>query len=157
MEHSESVIFQIKSLDHHIGRYIDATMRSPDADKHTRLHHWVIGYLYHSGNPVYQRDIEQHFDISRSTTSSLISLMEKKGLLRREISKTDARLKRILLTEKAVELSRRHEADMQRIEAMAEGALTPEEKKAFFAMTEKIRAVFSTDKPAAPGKQEDEE
>ena len=62
-----------------------------------------IGYLtYHRNNgdpPVYQRDLETCFKLRRSTISSLLTTLEKKGLIQRVPVPHDARLKRLVLTE----------------------------------------------------------
>lgn len=52
--------------------------------------------------PVYQKDIEKEFRISKSTVTEVLQLMEKKGFISRESSKKDGRMKRILPTQKAL-------------------------------------------------------
>ena len=48
---------------------------------------WIIDYIYDRGNdPVFQRDIEKEFTIRRSTATELLKLMEKNGLITRQIS-----------------------------------------------------------------------
>ena len=42
----------------------------------------------------FQKDIEQRFAVGRSTVTNLIQLMEKKGFVKRESVKQDARLKK---------------------------------------------------------------
>ena len=54
--------------------------------------------------PVYQRDIEQVFSLSRSTATGILQQLEKKEILRRESVATDARLKSLVPTARAVEL-----------------------------------------------------
>lgn len=135
------IIFELRTLDHLIHRHGAAHMRALDGGMQlTRLHHWIIGFVYHSAGDVYQRDIETKFKISRSTTSNVIGLMERKGLLTRESVDADARLKKIVLTNKALDMHRRQIADMRRVDAVIEGALSPDEKKLFMALMAKIRA-----------------
>lgn len=50
---------------------------------------------------LYQKDIEEEFQIRKSTATGSLQLLEKKGLIRRENDKNDARLKRIVPTRKA--------------------------------------------------------
>lgn len=62
----------------------------------------IIIYLdHHQDDEIFPQDIERHFGIARSTSSRVLGLMEKKGLITRESVSRDARLKRIVLTEKA--------------------------------------------------------
>lgn len=49
---------------------------------------------------VFQRDVELEFDIRRSSVSSVIGGLEKKGFIRRESVAEDARLKKIVLTDR---------------------------------------------------------
>lgn len=66
---------------------------------------WIIGFLAkNEGKDIYQKDIEEHFIIAKSTASKVLGLMEEKGFIRRLPVKTDARLKKIVLTDKAREL-----------------------------------------------------
>lgn len=50
---------------------------------------------------VYQKDIEEEFQIRKSTATGILQLLEKNGFIVRESEKKDARLKRIIPTKKA--------------------------------------------------------
>lgn len=50
---------------------------------------------------VYQKDVEKEFGITRSTASRVLMLMEEKGLVTRHSVEHDARLKKLMLTEKS--------------------------------------------------------
>ena len=43
----------------------------------------VIEYLTKHEEPVYQRDLENHFFVRRSTVSKVLRLMEEKGMIER--------------------------------------------------------------------------
>lgn len=50
-------------------------------DEVTLMHGWIMGYLYHNqGKAVYQKTIESDFNIRRSTVTTILQLMEKKGI-----------------------------------------------------------------------------
>ena len=70
--------------------------------------------------PVYQRDVERTFGISRSTVTGMLQQMEKDGLIRRESVASDARLKSLVPTQKAVHLDAQVEKSLQ----LAEQCLT---------------------------------
>ncbi len=53
---------------------------------------------------VYQKDIEEEFQIRKSTATGMLQLLEKNGFILRESEKKDARLKRIIPTAKAKSL-----------------------------------------------------
>lgn len=50
---------------------------------------------------LYQKDIEEEFQIRKSTVTGYVQLMEKNGYLTRESDKEDARKKRLVPTQKA--------------------------------------------------------
>ena len=66
----------------------------------------VLHYIFAQAEVrnVFQRDIELDFNIRRSSASSMLANMEKLGVIRREGVSYDARLKRIVITEKGEEL-----------------------------------------------------
>ena len=67
-----------------------------------------ISFLaYQNDRPVYQRDLENCFKLRRSTISSLLTALERKGLLQRVPVPHDARLKRLVLTKAGNELGNR--------------------------------------------------
>jgi len=62
----------------------------------------VIDYLSRQGDKeMFQRDIEREFLIQRSTATVLLQRMEKRDLLYRQSSTTDARQKSVYLTDKS--------------------------------------------------------
>ena len=71
---------------------------------------WTIGFISRrtaEGMETYQKDVEREFKISRSTATGLLQNMEKLGYLYREVSEVDSRLKRIVLTDKSIELHKK--------------------------------------------------
>ena len=50
---------------------------------------------------LYQKDVEEAFQIRRSTATGILQLMERNGYIRRESVARDARLKKIVPTQKA--------------------------------------------------------
>ena len=99
----ERIGFEIRRLDHMLARNIQACVKSAGLDEVTLMHGWIIRYLYEKRDEdIFQKDIEQHFSIGRSTVTNIIQLMEKKGFVLRESVEHDARLKKVVLTEKGV-------------------------------------------------------
>ena len=63
----------------------------------------VLGFIARRNGrqePVYQRDIEEQFQIRRSSVTALLKAMEGDGFITRTAVKQDARLKSLALTEK---------------------------------------------------------
>lgn len=101
---------------------------------------WVIGYLArHRDRDVFQRDIENEFSMRRSTVSNMIKLMEKKGYIRREAVKGDARLKRLVLTHKSLEIYGHMMEEIAENEARMKRGISDEELEIFFRVIAKIQ------------------
>lgn len=67
----------------------------------------ILHFIYKNGknNDVFQRDIETEFNIRRSSVTSVLHGLEQNGFIRRESVKEDARLNKLVLTDKAIEIS----------------------------------------------------
>ena len=106
----------------------------------TGTHGWIIKYLYdHRDHDVFQKDIETDFSIRRSTVTGILQLMERNGLIVRESVANDARLKKLVLTDKAIQLHRSVEETIVEYEEKICQGITEQEKEIFFQITEKIR------------------
>ncbi len=88
---------------------------------------------------MFQRDIEKAFSISRSSVTVTLQLMEKNGLIRRESVAQDARLKRIVLTQKARDLHRQIEADILAFESNLARGISEEEQEVFLRVSKKMQ------------------
>lgn len=128
MENTRKVSYEIKTLDHMIVRKIMNISLKNGMDRVTVMHGWIIGYLYdHQDADVYQKDLEAQFCISRSTVTNILKLMEKKGYIERVSVEKDARLKKIILTERARKIQRQNYIDMHNIVEKQLGKDIPEE------------------------------
>ena len=111
-----------------------------DADRQTGMHGYLLRYLYENQErDVFQRDIEKAFSISRSSVTVTLQLMEKNGLIRRESVAQDARLKRIVLTQKARDLHRQIEADILAFESNLSRGISEEEQEVFLRVAKKMQ------------------
>jgi DNA-binding MarR family transcriptional regulator len=102
---------------------------------------WTIGLISRRNNEgieTYQKDIEREFKISRSTATGLLQNMEKLGYLYREVSETDSRLKRIILTEKSIELNKKVLNTFDQIEQQLLIGFSIEEKKQLLEYLERL-------------------
>lgn len=63
---------------------------------------YIISYLCENEDKnIFQRDIELEFDLSRSTVSTILKELEKEELIERKSVIIDARLKKVVPTQKA--------------------------------------------------------
>lgn len=140
MSKKNDVGFQIRTLSNLIKRYIDNSPEKQRIDNLTGMHGWVIGFLAENeGKEIFQRDLEEKFNIRRSTATAILQLMEKNGFITREAVPQDARLKKIVLTQKAREVHEQVAKEIRGLEAQLSSGLTAEEIEAFLATIEKIK------------------
>lgn len=68
------------------------------SDAQSRILHYIAEES--TKHDVYQRNLESEFHVRRSSITSLLQQLEKNGLLQRVSVQSDARLKKLILTEK---------------------------------------------------------
>ena len=135
---ARSVKKEFMSLSNLIRREMDAS-RLKRGLPVTAMHGFIIGYLHkNSGRDVFQKDIEEAFSYRRSTASTVLGLMEEKGLIERVGVPYDARLKKLVLTEKALEIVAAHEEDSAEVDARMVRGIPDEELEKFFSVLDKI-------------------
>lgn len=106
----------------------------------------IIGFIYFSsmkGKDIYQKDIEEEFDIRRSSVTSVLNIMEKNDLIKRVSVKEDGRLKKIVLTERAKELYSSIHFEIEQIENIVTKELSTEEIVIFGKMLERLIKKFA--------------
>ena len=137
--------FEIKCIANLIKRRLD-NMEIDGISDVTGLHGRIIGYVYRCGDkPVFQRDVETAFVIRRSTATGVLKLMESNGLIERVSVSGDKRLKRIVLTQKAI---RYHELLTDEIDTMERSIVEgfePEEITLLKSYIERIKLNLSTE------------
>lgn len=109
-------------------------------DDASGLQVWVIEYLIsHQDEDVFQKDLEKEFIMRRPTATNFIKKMERSGLIRREPVAYDARLKKLILTDKALEMQQVMRDRTNEFETLLRGDLTQDEIKMFIATIKKIK------------------
>ena len=130
----DHVGFYIRNLSNLIHRRINR-MVAEEEESLTARQVWMLDYLIHQGDrEIMQKDIEKEFSIRRSTASHMLTLMENNGYIRRVAVPRDARLKRIVLTEKGRQAQERMTDRIKRFEAMMRAGMTDEEVEGFLMM-----------------------
>jgi DNA-binding MarR family transcriptional regulator len=106
----------------------------------TRTQAVILKFLQNESmsKDVFQRDVEREFRIRKSSVTSVLQLLEKNGYITRECVEEDARLKKIILTDKAIEVNTTIGDVLEKREEKFNDALTEEEIESFFAIMEKI-------------------
>lgn len=145
MDSEEILGIAVSNLANQFHRYMESkkaeiAVKIKEISSVTHVQGRIIEYLHRSigKEPVYQKDLEKHFNIRRSTATIILQRMEKAGLIHRVVSQGDARMKEIALTERAIRFRPvAHEAIME-AEAQAKRGLTRQELETFFHVIKKI-------------------
>lgn len=131
--------YEIHRLDNAIKKKIDNKLKSDGLDEATMTNGWVLKYLYDNRDKeVYQKDIEKHFNIGRSTVTGILKLMEQKELVNRISVENDARLKRVILLPKGEEVHLMISNAICATNAQIVEDITTEELETLFGILNKI-------------------
>lgn len=129
---------ELYALGNAMWRRLGEHMREAELADVTPMHATIIAYLEEHGE-VYQRDLENEFQVNRSTITKIVQIMERKGYIRRETVPQDGRLKRLVLTELGRGLYARLRWCGESTNQEMMNALAPEEQRMLLASLAKIR------------------
>ena len=130
---------EVKMISNMIHRTLMAGISSEE-DQVTASNGWILGYLAHNEEREgYQRELEEKFRIRRATVSKTLGLMEQKGLIERVPVAHDARLKRLLLTDKGRRYNKEMIAEFDRIEGEITAGIPPEKLEAFYEVCDMLK------------------
>ena len=127
----------IGSLSNQIKRQFDSTASKTGV---TGVQGRVLHYLL--GQPreqeIFQKDLEEEFNLRRSSATGILQLMEKNGYIERVPVEYDARLKKIVVLPKGLEASAAVDADIRYVESKLQDGLTEEELEIFRRAAKKM-------------------
>ena len=130
----------INKLSRIISRKVDAAVFNAIDDNITVSQAYVIDFITdNTDRDIFQKDLELEFGLKRSSVSLMLNNMEKSDLIKRVPVPEDARLKKIVLTEKAVEISKKISVAIDAVESRVSESLGEEEVHLLLNMLNKIR------------------
>lgn len=136
---------KVEMLSRQIRRKVDESISSQDLTAKQAMILLVI-YDLSKVKDVYAKDIEDAFDMRRATVTGILQLMEKNGIIVREENNVDGRLKRIRLTQKAINLRLKMKKNIQKVESNLLSDLSKEEIETFLKIMEKMSHNLCTKK-----------
>lgn len=113
-----------------IRRALDARISATVTSELTGARGMVLGDIVRAnraGRDVYQRDIEQWFNIRRSSVTALLQGMEQDGFITRCAVEKDARLKRLVATDKGRACHAEIEASIAQFESDLQKGIDPQQ------------------------------
>lgn len=131
---------EIRVLNNMITRFFELMPSHSEVEKLTGTNGWIIRFLVRNRHrDVFQKDLEQEFGITRSTASRVIDLMVQKGLVVRESVEHDARLKKLVLSEKALELSEKMKELGEAVDNALISSISEKELEDFYRVLQKLQ------------------
>ena len=100
----------------------------------------IIGYVRceSKNRDVFQKDIEEHFELRGSSVTSTLQNLEKMGFIVRESIPTDQRLKRIVLTKEALDIHNQITKNIEQVEKEAFSSINKEEEQLLSDLLKRI-------------------
>lgn len=130
----------IAKTNHVIKRNLDAAIIDKINNSLTAPQAFLIEFIFdQKGKDVFQKNIEKNFDINRSSVSLMLNNMEKNKFIKRLSVNEDGRLKKIVLTKKALELHQKIFEAIKATENKMSKGISEEEIKVFNTVLNKIK------------------
>ena len=127
----------INRLSHKVKKRLNATLADLGiTGVQSRVLHYIL--IHAQEGPVYQRDVESAFELSRSTTTGILQLLERDGLLTRESVECDARLKSLIPAPRAAEIDAQVRDCIREIEGQLLRGIPPEDIQRFLEIAAKM-------------------
>ena len=100
-----------------------------------RTHHFLLA---HTKSDIFQKDIEEEFGLRPPTATALLKELEQRGLIRKEPVPYDARKKKIVVTEEALQYKDCVLKGLKELDQKLTAGISDEEMRVFFYVTGKM-------------------
>lgn len=138
---------ELHALHNLFKRRVERSQYFRQAQEMTGMNSWIISFLAkHQNEDIFQKDIQERFTITRSTASKVLSLMEQKELVERRSVSSDARLKKIVLTKKAIQMHQAIEQEIQHLENTMLQGFSDKELDQMYQYIERMKKISALDK-----------
>ena len=139
MKRENDIAFALRNLSNLIKRDIEKSHDSLGLDDIKGVNGWAIKYFYENMNEnIFQKDFENKFSIRPSTASKILKTMEQKNLISRVSVDNDARLKKIVLTDKAIEIHNKITKEIKDRELRLRKGIEETDLKVFFKVMKQL-------------------
>ena len=137
MQKEDEIGNQIQMLSRKIKRKLDETFLNYGI---TGIQAIILKFIHDKSKKgkVYAKDIETEFDIRRATVAGTLQLMEQKQLINRKAEGSDARLKEITITKKALEIINNVDSSIAQLEKTLQKNVSKKEKENFLKTIDKL-------------------
>lgn len=134
----KNIALELRKIANLTKRAFDKELKN----KITNTQNLILNFIYESnqsGKVVYQKDIEDFFEIRRSTVCEILNVMEKNNLIKRIVSQNDLRQKEIILEKSGLLYIHELKETVEKLERVMKKNITEREIEVFCLVLEKIR------------------
>ena len=124
---NQNIGSKVRIVNNYIDKYFHSSWEKAGIEP-TRMQCATLHYLRrHQDEDVFQKDLEVAFSISGATVTNILKVMEKDGLIIRIPMEKDARLKKLVMTEKGKQFDEVAHGNVLRLEEGMEKGFSDEE------------------------------
>lgn len=132
---SRSAARYVSKLSNKLRRRLDMLSSRKDfSGSQGRCLHFLLAQT----EDIFQKDIEEEYSIRPSTATELLKQMEQNGLIVRQPAPYDNRLKKIVVTEKALRYRDQVVSDLTALEETLTQGISEDDLAVFFHVIEKM-------------------
>ena len=132
---SRSAARYVSKLSNKIRRHTNAfSLNGKLSGAQGRILHFILAQT----DDIFQKDIEEEYSLRPSSAPEILKKMEQNGLIHREPTSYDGRLKKIIPSEKAIHYQNQVITDLTKLEHDLPKGIDPEQLEIFFQVMEKM-------------------
>ena len=132
---SRSAARYVSKLSNKIRRHTNAfSLNGKLSGAQGRILHFILAQT----DDIFQKDIEEEYSLRPSSATEILKKMEQNGLIHREPTSYDGRLKKIIPSEKAIHYQKQVITDLTKLEHDLTKGIDPEQLEVFFEVMEKM-------------------
>ena len=132
---SRSAARYVSKLSNKIRRHTNAfSLNGKLSGAQGRILHFILAQT----DDIFQKDIEEEYSLRPSSATEILKKMEQNGLIHREPTSYDGRLKKIIPSEKAIHYQKQVITDLTKVEHDLTKGIDPEQLEIFFQVMEKM-------------------
>lgn len=140
---SDNILFEIKKLNQSIYQILMKGKNLKQNPSPTQMR--IVRYMMkHKNEEIYQKDLENYLNISRSTISDVLNTMEKNNLIKRTSDTGDARTKKVYLTDTAILLNKKAKQEIDDLTKKISKNISGKDMKTFQKVIKQMRDNLDT-------------
>lgn len=137
---NQKIGLKIRILANELNRKA-AEILKEDGESASSIQMQILNFIHRRNSqhvPVYQKDVEQEFDIRRSSATGVLQTMEKRAFIERKSCKEDNRYKTIILTELGQQKVKENIIKLHKFDELLVQGIPEDELTIFFKLMDKL-------------------